>query len=339
MTDITGTRPGAGTETGIIGAQADAETANNNSNQIVAMFEDRAEADAARDALEAAGGIERSRIQIMDSSGMAAETRSYDVQRDEGLWAAIKSFFMPDEDAHVYAEGVRRGHAMLVVQAGKVEKESILSILDSLNPIDVETSASEWREGGWSGVHQGQAAWEAGRSASATTSPSVGFGAETAASSPLGVEATEPAPTTVGPGGEDREELIPVYEERLRVGKREVGRGSVRVRSYVVETPVQQDVRLHDERVEVERRPVDRVVNESALGASPFQERTVEATARGEEPVIDKEMRVKEEVAVRKEEQDRTETVRDAVRHTEVEVDDDRARSGTAPDSLSSRKP
>ncbi len=80
--------------------------------------------------------------------------------------------------------------------------------------------------------------------------------------------------------------MIPVYEEELRVGKREIGRGSVRVRSYIVETPVQEEVRLHDERVEVERRPVDRVVNDRELRASPLQERTVEVTARGEEPVM-----------------------------------------------------
>lgn len=324
MTDITGTRPGARADTGV-GAQADVGTADYNSNQVVAMFESNAQAMAARDALEAAG-IERSRTRVMDSSGTDAEARSYDVQRDEGLWGAIKSLFMPDEDAHVYAEGVRRGHAMLVVQAGEVDKERILSILEAQNPVDVEGRATEWRQGGWSGVHTGQAAWETERSTSATTSRPFESGAE----------ATAAAPSTVGPRGE---QVIPVYEETARVGKREVGRGSVRVRSYVVDTPVEEEVRLHDERLEVERRPVDRAASESELGAGPLRERSVEVAARGEVPVVAKELRVKEEVAVRKEEQDRTETVRDTVRHTEVEVDDDRARTGTAPGSLPSRKP
>ena len=39
--------------------------------------------------------------------------------------------------------------------------------------------------------------------------------------------------------------------------------------------------------------------------------------------------RVKEEIRVRKEADQRTETVRDTVRHTEVEVEDDRAEAST----------
>jgi hypothetical protein len=50
------------------------------------------------------------------------------------------------------------------------------------------------------------------------------------------------------------EEVIPVAEERLRVGKRDVSHGRVRIRSYVVETPVEEQVTLREERVAVERR-------------------------------------------------------------------------------------
>ena len=109
------------------------------------------------------------------------------------------------------------------------------------------------------------------------------------------------------------------------------------MRSYVVETPVQEQVSVHDERVEIERRPVDRVATGSEAGAAPFQERVVEVTARREEPVISKETRLKEEVAVRKHEEDRTQTVSDTVRHTEVEVEDTRTGSEPAPRSTTNR--
>lgn len=121
------------------------------------------------------------------------------------------------------------------------------------------------------------------------------------------------------------EESIPVVEEQVRVGKREVGRGSVRVRSYVVERPVEEQVNLREERVSVERRPVDR---ELPPGTSPFTERTIEATERGEEAVVSKQARVVEEVGIRKDVDTRTETVRDSVRKTEVEVEDDRTGTG-----------
>jgi uncharacterized protein (TIGR02271 family) len=124
------------------------------------------------------------------------------------------------------------------------------------------------------------------------------------------------------------EEVIPVAEERLRVGKRDVSHGRVRIRSYVVETPVEEQVTLREERVAVERRPADRALNDADQA---FQERTIEAEERSEEAVVSKQARVTEEVVVRKEAEQRTETVSDTVRQTEVEVEDERGNtiSGT----------
>ncbi len=114
------------------------------------------------------------------------------------------------------------------------------------------------------------------------------------------------------------DELIPVVEEQLVVGKREVDRGGVRVRAYTVETPVQESVSLRQERVEVERRPVDTPVT-AADGL--FQERDLELTETSEEVVVGKEARIVEELSVHKEAGQRVETVSDTVRHTEVEVE------------------
>lgn len=123
------------------------------------------------------------------------------------------------------------------------------------------------------------------------------------------------------------QESIPVVEEQLRVGKREVERGGVRVRSYVAETPVQEQVSLREEHVEVERRPV----NEAVRGADAdnlFQERSIELSERGEEAVVAKEAVVREEIGIRKDVDQRVETISDTVRHTEVDIDDGRSRIG-----------
>jgi len=119
-------------------------------------------------------------------------------------------------------------------------------------------------------------------------------------------------------------DVIPLAEEELRVGKREVGRGSVRVRSYVVEEPVTADVDLREETVHVERRPVDRTVAGTDADRL-FQERTMEIEERGEEAIVDKTTRIREEVAVGKTVDKRTERISDTVRRTEVKVEDDRA--------------
>ena len=132
----------------------------------------------------------------------------------------------------------------------------------------------------------------------------------------IGTPATA-ATSGVAAGNPD---TIKVVEERLRVGKREVAQGAVRIRSYVVERPVEEQVQLHSERVAVERHPVDRPADAAEAGL--FQERTIEARAMSEEAVIQKEARVVEEIGLRKETADRVETVRDTVRETKVEVDD-----------------
>ena len=63
--------------------------------------------------------------------------------------------------------------------------------------------------------------------------------------------------------------------------------------------------------------------------AEPFRERTIEVTATAEEAVVAKEARVKEEIVVGKDTEERTETVSDTVRRTEVEIDDERATAPT----------
>jgi uncharacterized protein (TIGR02271 family) len=113
-------------------------------------------------------------------------------------------------------------------------------------------------------------------------------------------------------------------EEQLTVGKREMGHGRVRVRSYVVEQPISQQVNLKDEHVHVERHPVDRPLRP---GEGSFQQRTIEAEERREEPVVSKQARVKEEVVVKKDAEQRTEKVSDKVRHTEVKVEDERGNA------------
>jgi len=122
------------------------------------------------------------------------------------------------------------------------------------------------------------------------------------------------APMATGPN-----DTIQVVKEDLVVGKREVEGGAVRVTSRVVETPVEQQVTLHEERVVVERRPINRPL--TGVAADAFRSRTVSATAMSEQAVVGKEARVVEEIGLRKEASDRVETVRDTVRETKVDVE------------------
>src|SRR5262249_10902362 len=118
---------------------------------------------------------------------------------------------------------------------------------------------------------------------------------------------------------EDQEEVaIPVVEEDISIGKREVERGHVRIYSRVKEQPVEESVRLREEKVRVERRPADRPATDADLAAA--EQEVIEIAETVEEPVVNKRARVVEEVVVHKDVTAHTETVRGTARHTDVDV-------------------
>lgn len=118
---------------------------------------------------------------------------------------------------------------------------------------------------------------------------------------------------------QENETTIPIIEENLEVGKREVEHGGIRIRSRVVETPVEENIRLREEHVTVERENVDRPATERDF--TNADEREIEARERAEIPVVNKEARVVEEIKLKKDVTERDETVNDTVRKTEVDVD------------------
>lgn len=121
--------------------------------------------------------------------------------------------------------------------------------------------------------------------------------------------------------GKDTEETVrlPVMEQELRIGKREVLRGGVRVHTKVEERPVHEQVTLREEQVAVSRRPMDVPVSTGFIDrVSP---EAVEVSAQAEVAVVSKQPRVVEEVLVRKDVEERVERVRETVRHTDVDVE------------------
>ena len=120
----------------------------------------------------------------------------------------------------------------------------------------------------------------------------------------------------VARGVSSLEEVIPLGEEVLEVGKRTENRGTARIHRYVVETPVEERVTLQSERVVVERR---RPVSDKVTGEI-LTEVTVEVVETAEVPVIEKRTRLREEIVVRTERTQHVETVRETVRRDEVEI-------------------
>ena len=204
---------------------------------------------------------------------------------------------VPYDEAFAYAEGVRRGGALVVVESSEEQAARGMAILQRLQPVDIHARTAQWQQEGWTGAEAH---------------------AKTAATTATATPGTQGRPRTPQRGTEDTEVRIPVVEEDLSVSTREVERGHVRISSRVTEHPVEETVRLREEKVTVERRPVDRPATDADFAAAGKD--VIEMTETAEEAVISKRARVVEEVVVQKEVTEHTETVRGTTRHTDVDV-------------------
>ena len=250
-------------------------------NTVIGLYNDASTAERVIDDLTDSG-FERSTIEMHRESDASG---LHDELTDEGI---------PRDDADYYIEGLRDGGVLVSVRADDGDTDKAVDIMNRYA-----------NEGGYEDRRDfDDADLDRDRSVDRTADRDVDLDA---------TPATDRARTT-------DDDTIEVAEERLRVGKRRVNRGGVRVRSRVVEEEVSEDVTLRDEEVRVEREKVDRDV--TSADGDLFQERTIEVTETDEEAVVDKEARVTEEIHVDKEVTEHTETVRDTVRRTEVDVED-----------------
>ena len=271
---------------------------------IVAMYDTAAHADAAVRDLEAANVPSSAISRHPSTSGTVSES----APREQGFWASLFGG-EPDHDSAVYDRSVDSGSHVVTVKVPETHVASVTSILERHNPIDIDERATGYGLG-------------AAGTTTTTTRETVGTGA-----AGMGVRGT-----ALRDGGEEKLQLA---EEQLTVGKRLVNRGTTRIRRFVVETPVEENVTLHSERVSVERRPV---TGDARVTDADFTDKTIEMTETDEEAVVGKTARVKEEIVVRKDATDRTETVRDTVRREDVEITKDgavetgvRGTAGTVP--------
>ena len=254
---------------------------------LVGVFDDHDDAEQARERL-ASAGFGRDAIQITperSSSGSSEAVPAGRSERAGGLRGFFASLFgSNDDETHGhYSEAVRRGSMVLTVNVqDESQIERATEILEDCGAIDVDERVEHWKAAGYTGDDE------------------------------------QAKPLARDEIAADRQTLE-VMQEELKVGKRAVQRGAVRVHRRVTETPVEEQVTLNQEHTVVERRPVDRPATAADLAA--FKEGEIEIRESSEEPVVSKTARVVEEVSIGKEATQRTETVSDTVRRTDVDVE------------------
>jgi uncharacterized protein (TIGR02271 family) len=263
---------------------------------LAGVFDDYDGAERAREQLAGAGFRLEAMQVTPERSAWGTGDSTYGGRAKEagGLRGFFASLFGSDEESpDHYSEAVRRGSVVLTLEvADDDEIERATPILEQAGAIDVDERIERWKAAGYTGYDE------------------------------------QAKPLTRDEIARDRETLQ-VVQEDLKVGKREVQRGVVRVHQRITETPVQEQVTLNEERAVVERRPVDRPATAADLAA--FKEGEMEIRETREEPVVSKTARVVEEVTIGKQADTRTETVSDTVRRTDVDVE----RTGAQPQRAS----
>lgn len=287
---------------------------------IVAVFDTADHAQAARTALLSAG-VPADAIELHAGPAMttatgtgtlAGTTGAVAPVREQGFWSSLFGGSDYDDDATVYDRSVASGSTVLTVKAPDEHVTRVMEILESHHPIDIDERAAGY--GLTTGTRPALATPALATPALANPVMAPAVAPDMPRTAPVTAPATAPL-TAVGSSLE--EETLQLSAESLAVGKRLVNRGGTRIRRYVVETPVEESVTLHDEKVVLERRPV---ADGRTVGTDGFTERTIEMIESAEEAVVTKTARVVEEIGLRKEATDRVETVRDTVRKEEVEV-------------------
>ena len=266
---------------------------------IIGVFDTQTSALQARQELLSAG-FAQSDVTTLPAEGTAtgttsaASTASSAAPAHEGgVSGFFKSLFGMDErDEHVgvYSTAVQQGGYMVSVNThNDAQLQQAEQILQRCGAVDIDERAEQWRTAGATGTAGAVSAGTLGTAASGLTA-------------------------------NDARATIPVVQEELQVGKRAVQRGGVRVFTRVVETPVEETVRLREEHATIERHAVDRPATQADFAALAAGG-TIEVRETAEEAVVGKTARVTEEIEVGKQVTEHTETVRDTVRHTDVQVE------------------
>jgi uncharacterized protein (TIGR02271 family) len=324
---------------------------------IVAVFRNNASATSAAEGL-ANLGIPASAIRQYAGGAMAGPqvdqgtTTTSTHTAGGGFWSWLFGEESTTETTHsdysddsgAYDRRAKAGDFVLSVTVDDDTKiHQVISVLEAHDPVDIDehtegeptTGATMTTSTGSSATGRDFSTGDVARAGAVGTTTPTGRAGATVASAPPVTGSTPADATATGAGlasptrtGATQEEVIPLSEEKLEVGKRSVDRGATRIRRYVVEKPVEENVTLRGERVTVEKRTP---VETATAGAGAFEERVVEVRETAEEPVVAKTARVAEEVVVGREATERTETVRDTVRREEVEVSGDGKVGGVKP--------
>ncbi|WP_045047327.1 YsnF/AvaK domain-containing protein [Rouxiella chamberiensis] len=290
--------------------------------KIVTMFSTVAQAEGAKRNL-AKAGFSESDIDIISGDRLRSEGHE---ARHPSLWQRLFGDTVDEEQAGVYENAMNSGGVVLTLKAKEEELPRAMGILDAHDSVDMPhhgfgnltTDSPADRQYGNADIaapalDDSRPLSEDKKELDALEPVEDSYSVDR----PHHDEKTVPLRASLT-GDETEADVLRLAEERLEVGKRLVSEGSTRVRRYTVTDEVSEDISLQEQHADIFRRSIN---EPGAPNSIDWSEKTVEIAESHEQPVINKTAHVKEEVVVRKDITDRVETVKDSVRHQEVDID------------------
>lgn len=251
------------------------------SEKIVTLFDTTEHARAAERNLIKAG-FDEGDISIIEGHHIREHE---DDNKGAGIWKRLFGNSVEEEHAQIFSGAVRTDGAVLSLKVKEEQQAAALAILNRHQTVDISSRLP------------------AGQPQTGGTTPVASE------------ETTRPWLT----GDESEDEILQLAREELDVGKRLVREGSTRIRRYVTEEDVSENVKLREQHAEIFRhkadgRPVD-------AGDVDWSEKEVVVDEFAEKPVINKTAHIAEEVQVKKANTERDETVTGTVRQQHVDVE------------------
>ena len=182
-----------------------------NQQTLVAVYDTAATADAVVRDLKSAdvpGDAISRHAKTIATSTAGSDLDHPDHEHRQGFWASLFGGESEHDNA-AYDRSIQGGSTVVSVRVGEDHAARVSAILEQHGPLDLDQHATTYGS--------------ADTATTRTTAPAVAI------------------PAT----GDDTLELS---EERLSVGKRAVSGGTTRIRRYVVETPVEEQVSLDSEK-------------------------------------------------------------------------------------------
>jgi hypothetical protein len=196
---------------------------------VTAFFETRDNAQEAIDALRAEN-VAAATIDLIEGNETARDAPgSVSTPYEEhGFWASLANLFMPSEDRHTYAEGLRRGGYLVTVHVrDEAEYDKVAAILDDRDgSIDMDERRRAWQAQGWKPTTPtGLLPDEAMSEGNVDVAPP-----NRLTTPPADIDTTS---ATEDAARDLRNDANPVTREAARTGTRSIDAARPRIRSYM----------------------------------------------------------------------------------------------------------